>query len=214
MSRQRTIPDSTVLDAAFRVMSRLGPARFTLADVACEAGIAPATLIQRFGSKRGLQLEIARLAAEGADGCFARARAVATSPLAALLACCESFADLAASPDVLANNLGFLQQDLADAEFRRWTAVSFRATLAGFRDLIDEAVEARELLPCDSAGLARLVQATIHGSLVAWGFHQEGAAREALRRDLQLLLSPYVTGGKRTRKARPIENRSRPRSGG
>ena len=35
-------------------MQRLGPTQLTLADVAKEAGVVPATLIQRFGTKRGL----------------------------------------------------------------------------------------------------------------------------------------------------------------
>ncbi|MCA1563440.1 MAG: TetR/AcrR family transcriptional regulator, partial [Acidobacteria bacterium] len=42
--------------AAIQVMARLGPVRLTLADVAREIGLSPATLVQRFGSKRGLLL--------------------------------------------------------------------------------------------------------------------------------------------------------------
>ena len=52
-------------------MSRLGPARLTLAEVAKEAGLSPATLVQRFGSKRGLMLALWAAAVEGVDACFA-----------------------------------------------------------------------------------------------------------------------------------------------
>jgi AcrR family transcriptional regulator len=50
--RPRTASDEEILAATHRVISSVGP-RFTLADVAREIGLAPATLIQRFGSKKG-----------------------------------------------------------------------------------------------------------------------------------------------------------------
>ena len=50
--RPRTHSDDALLDATFRAVGAVGPARLTLADVAREAGVAPATLVQRFGSKR------------------------------------------------------------------------------------------------------------------------------------------------------------------
>src|SRR5215471_17215022 len=54
MPRRKTISDEDVLKAATRAMYAGGPADFTLAGVAKAAGIAPATLIQRFGDKHGL----------------------------------------------------------------------------------------------------------------------------------------------------------------
>ncbi len=48
--RSRLKPDSEILAGAVRIIERLGPSRFTLADVGKEVGIAPATLMQRFGS--------------------------------------------------------------------------------------------------------------------------------------------------------------------
>jgi AcrR family transcriptional regulator len=183
--------DAAVVEAASRVITRLGPSQFTLADVAREAGLAPATLIQRFGSKRGLLLALARMAAEGADGCFAKVRAENGSPLKALFASFGEMARLAETPESLANNLAFLQIDLTDPEFRRWTLVNSRATLAGFRALLEDAIQAGELEPCDTKGLARLIQAAAHGSMVSWGFHQEGRVGEWMRRDMEVLLAPY-----------------------
>ena len=191
------MPDAAVLEAAQRVMSRLGPARFTLADIAAEAGLAPATLIQRFGSKRGLLLALAKMAAKGAPYCFAKVRAENRSPLKALFASFQEMARLAESPEVLANNLAFLQMDLTDPEFRCWTLLSSRAILAGYRDLLDDAIRAGELLRCDTQGLARLIQAATHGSMVAWAFHQEGQVGEWMRRDMELLLKPYRVARKR-----------------
>src|SRR5580698_9259120 len=54
MARTKTISDEAVLAAAATVMFARGPSEFTLGDVARAAGIAPATLVQRFGDKHGL----------------------------------------------------------------------------------------------------------------------------------------------------------------
>jgi len=54
MPRPKLLSDDEVLDGTRRVILRRGPARFTLADVAAEVGLARSTLIQRFESRDGL----------------------------------------------------------------------------------------------------------------------------------------------------------------
>lgn len=191
MPRPRTVPDAVVLDAALAVVARLGPTQFTLADVAGQVGLSPATLLQRFGSKRGLLLNLAEQAARGAGSCFDAVRAEHKSPLKALFAAFRAMACLAVSPEVLANNLAFLQMDLTDPDFRKWAAVHSRATLAGFRSLLDDAIDAVELIPCDTIRLARLIQAASHGSLVSWALEQQGSAADWMLRDMETLLAPY-----------------------
>src|SRR5580692_4125749 len=110
--RTRLKPNSDLLLGAVRVIERLGPSRFTLADVGKEAGIAPATLLQRFGSKRGLLLAVA---SQGAAGVRAEFR----SPLRAVEAVARCMAQMTKSPEALANQLAFLEMDLADPDFHR-----------------------------------------------------------------------------------------------
>src|SRR5690349_11468852 len=62
MSRPRTRTDDDILDAAAKVLLRKGPHAFTLAEVAEEVGLAPATLLQRFRTKKGLLVAFARRA--------------------------------------------------------------------------------------------------------------------------------------------------------
>src|SRR3954447_10278393 len=63
MARPRTRTDAEVLAAALRAVARHVVARLTLADIAREAGLAPSTLAERFGSKRALLLAAAQHAA-------------------------------------------------------------------------------------------------------------------------------------------------------
>lgn len=54
VARPRSVPDEALLDAALAVMRRAGPDGVTFAAVSAASGLAAATLVQRFGSKRGL----------------------------------------------------------------------------------------------------------------------------------------------------------------
>ena len=74
MARPRTIDDSAVLAAAAQVVNRIGPGKLTLQRVADEVGLSAPTLVQRFGSKRGLLLAMGDQAASGWADVFGAAR--------------------------------------------------------------------------------------------------------------------------------------------
>jgi AcrR family transcriptional regulator len=189
--RPRLKPNSDIVLAAIRVIERLGPSRLTLADVAKEAGLAPATLMQRFGSKRGLLLAVARLGAAGVREEFARIRALHRSPLAALEGVAECMAQMARTPEAFANALAFLEIDLADPEFHRLALAHARQFRAQIRVSLEEAMRAGELRRCPAARLANAVQGMIGGSLMNWAIHREGKAKAFIMADLETLLRPY-----------------------
>src|SRR5262245_46111819 len=117
--RPRGTEDAAILRAAAEVIGRTGPARFTLSAVATEVGLVPATLVQRFGSKRGLMLALARQSAAdaeaGAGAVQAReARAPHGSALAALTALAVGRLAPMTTPERFANHLAFLCLDLTD----------------------------------------------------------------------------------------------------
>jgi AcrR family transcriptional regulator len=195
--RPRTASDTEILEATGRAIARLGPARLTLAAVAQEVGLSPATLVQRFGSKRGLLLALAKEAVAGVEGCFAAVRAAHPSPLDALLAAATEMTRHTQTAEEMANHLAFLQIDLCDPDFHRLTLESSRRILAGYRALLDEAVAARALVRCDTTRLSRAVGALAGGSLIAWAIHREGTAEDWVRADLAALLDPYRPARKR-----------------
>ena len=190
--RPRTISDEDLIAATITVMSRLGPVKMTLAAVAKEAGVTAATLVQRFGSKRGLMLKIAADAAEFGDGCFDVVRAAhPDSPLAALVAAVTGMASLAATPEELANSLAFLQIDISDPDFHVHTLAMSKKTVAAYRALLKEAIAAGELKPHDTLRMARAINAIAGGSLISWAVFREGTAAKWITRDLEMLLAPY-----------------------
>jgi len=197
--RPRETSDEEILAATGRVMQRLGPTQITLADVAEEAGVVPATLIQRFGTKRGLLLAACRMAPDATPRQFAQARAKYGSPLEALV---ELYADCTAftpTPEAVANGLAYLQVDLTDPEFHAITLAQFQAIREQTRRLLDEAVAARELQVCDTGELARLLQQLNDGAMLGWAVFREGTLEGWVRREVEALLRPYraKTGARR-----------------
>jgi len=200
--RPRETTDEEILAATYRVVSRLGP-NLTLADVAREAGISPATLMQRFGSKRGLLLAFAASGPQTLGDEFARIRQKRRSPLAAVYDVAQCMAAMADTPETLSNSLAFLQMDLVDPDFHKHALAHSRGMVAGIKALLDEAVSAGELQRCDTMRLARAVQGLIGGSLLQWAIDRDGKAPERLREDLDSLLKP--------RHCPPRERRRHPR---
>jgi AcrR family transcriptional regulator len=195
--RRPKVSDEEVFAAAGRVMSRVGPAQLMLADIAAEAGLTAGALVQRFGSRRGLLLAVSARAAETTPAMFAELRAVHMSPLAALRAYADCMAAMGESPSALAHHLAYLQMDLTDPDFHRHTMTQAHATRAALRELVAAAIDAGELASnADPDALARTVEVTVGGSLMAWAFYREGKAADWVRADLDAVLGPYRVKGR------------------
>jgi len=190
VSRRRTVADQDIIAAALRAIARVGPSDLTLAEVAREIGLAPATLLQRFGSKRGLLLAVAKASGGGVAECFAQVRAANPSPLAAIFASFDEMTRFCNTPESMAHSLAFLQIDLMDPDFHRIALESARATQDGYRTLVEDAIAARELIPCDAARVARTLQAASSGSMLGWAIVREGSLRDWIRHDIETLLGP------------------------
>jgi AcrR family transcriptional regulator len=192
--RPRETSDEAILAATARVMQRRSPTEITLADVAKEAGVVPATLIQRFGTKRGLLLAVCGTAPTSVPQEFAAARAKHQSPLKALVELFVECTAFAPTPEAMANGLAYLQIDLTDPDFHAITLAQFRAIRQETQRLLDEAVSARELRKCNTAELAGLLQDMNGGGMLSWAVYREGSVAAWVRRNLEALLAPYLQG--------------------
>lgn len=189
--RPRTVSDEAILAALARAISRVGPARLTLAGVAAEAGIAAPTIAQRFGSKRNLLLAFAARAPGRIPESFARARAAHATPLAALLSDPLGATRAMDTADALAHHLAFLQLELADPEFHQHVLQHAQVAREQIRLLLDAAVEYGELRPCDTTALARAIHVAYNGALITWATFREGSLGSHLRHELEFILRPF-----------------------
>ncbi|HSI80076.1 MAG TPA: TetR/AcrR family transcriptional regulator [Solirubrobacterales bacterium] len=193
--RPRTVSDEAVLDAALAIAGRAGPNAVTFARVAEEVGLSAATLVQRFGSKRGLLLAAARRGGPGRAEAWERARAAEPSPIAALLGVLGSFSAAVGSRGAMANSLAFLHLDLSDPEFHRLAEQGMEEMRERIRELLDAAIEAGELeRGADTAELARAVQNAYNGALISWAIYGRGPVEDWLRREVEFVLAPFRAG--------------------
>jgi|SRR5580658_204300 AcrR family transcriptional regulator len=176
MPRPRRISDEAVLTGALEVMFRTGPAEFTLAAVAAKVGIAPPTLLQRFGDKRGLILSA--LAQDNREFAAAVARAPQTRGRAAVIALFLLLTPDIQDPDVLATGLLWLREDFRDPDLNALARARWQ--------MLREAVALRlPPLAVSPELAARLVEAQWQGAFNQWGFFREGRLREFVVQSLE-----------------------------
>lgn len=194
MARPRSVSDAQLLAATERVVARLGPRRFTLADVGKEAGLSAPAVLKRFESKRALLLALAAATRAQIPATFARRPGEAA--LAALVRALVEQTRGLRTPREVVHGLEFLELDVGDAEFRALAVGFFASLREAIRALLDEAVDERELRRCDTEALARAVEIAFHGAIVSWGVRQEGKCEDAVARDVEMALAPYARGGR------------------
>ena len=174
-------------------MGRRGPAQWTLAEVADEVGLTAGALVQRFGSKRDLQIALIRAFADGVPDMYAELRAAHDSPLEAVRAYAARIACLAETPAGLAHHLDYLRLDLTDPDMHVHFRRHAEATRSFLRGAIADAVRQGELAAdTDADRLTRLVETTITGSLFTWATYRDGSAKAWVRADLDVVLGMFA----------------------
>ncbi len=191
--RRRKVEDADVFAALVRVMHRRGPAELTLREIASQAGVTAGALVQRFGSKRAMLLAHARYAAATGDVGLVAAAPRTRSPLASLRSVAALHAQLATSPRAALRNFAYLHNDLGDPALHRHLLRLSRLARAWYEQLVGGAISAGELrADTNRRALARSIEITLGGSLLAWTLYRQGPAGEWLRRDLEATLRPYL----------------------
>lgn len=173
LPRSKLISDEEVLDAVERVLLERGPHGFTLRHISRRAGIAPATLLQRFGSKRGLMRAFGRHAAKRAEK---REPISDEPPLKVLMRMLVGRAAKIGDRKAFVNSMAMLLEDLRDEQLRASAArQSYSAELVIERLLDDAEVPQPEKA-------ARLIYAAWNGALIQWALRGEGTLEKYVRR--------------------------------
>ena len=97
MSRPKIIPDTVVHSEILRLLIAEGETGLSLAAVGRACGLAPATLVQRFGSQSGMFLAAMHAAWDAAEAALADAESVAGKGVHHFLKALPDCADLLAA---------------------------------------------------------------------------------------------------------------------
>jgi AcrR family transcriptional regulator len=176
MARPRTISDEEILDRALPLMTRAGPGGFKLAELAKELGIAPATLVQRFGDKQTLVERAFALDNERFVEWLSQLPPE-TGVDAVIAIYCDAAA-LFGETSSLADHLLWLREDILDPVLNRLAHARFALFRA---EIVKRLPEMR--LPPDT--VARLLDAQFHGAVVQWALDPQGRFADFLRGSLR-----------------------------
>jgi AcrR family transcriptional regulator len=189
--RSKSVSDEAILADVLRLVQRIGPDRFTLAAAGVEVGLSASTLVQRFGSKRGLLLAADRWGVERWVGGMDEVPAGGPA-LDRLIAGLVHAVDSETTAEEMANSISLLHVALVDGEFHASTragAVRLRTKVV---ERLREAAANTELrADTDIDALAELVEITYHGAMISWAIHRDGPLVSSLRARFAQLLQPY-----------------------
>ena len=178
MARTRSIPDTTIAHTAMELLVQRGPGAVTFAEVSQQCGLAPPTLVQRFGSRAGLlDAAAAALRTRLLEAFEANWQDTATAHLARLTDTLITIAPLQSAALHLSR-----ETDLSAFSFELRKQISLRLAIA---------VEAGELPRCDVAQLARTLQIAFTGAVATAQIERGDVALE-VSEALSAQLDSYI----------------------
>ncbi|WP_337662234.1 TetR/AcrR family transcriptional regulator [Actinoalloteichus sp. AHMU CJ021] len=192
VARPRSTTDEQLIRAASAALAELGPRRLALAEIARRAGVVPATLVQRFGSKHGLHVAMSRASADEVRTTMRDAAKDAGDPVEAVRAAATSPYRALDNPDTAAHNLAALGTDLQDPELRQLLGEVYGRVSTELRRLVGAAVDAGELPGAPAPEVAgSVLAALVNGSALHWSMRPEGSLVHRLLADVDAVLDGW-----------------------
>jgi AcrR family transcriptional regulator len=173
MARPRTLSDAEILDRISAGAGRSDSA-WTLAGAAEAAGLHPATLIKRFGSREGVLLALSRRWVDSVP-----AGPAGPEPLAELMAWASSIGVSGLTSAGVLARLDMLAEDLRNAELRDLLHLGWQRQLAYLTALVTAAADSGELhVTAPPQRVARLLMDTASGALLRAAVAPDPAAAD------------------------------------
>ncbi len=190
MPSKKIIDDAPVLEKALLVISEKGPETFTLADVGKVVGLAPATLMQRFGSKRALLIQAAKHVPAKLKEDLEKLKAKGLSWDTELMELLGQTPEGFGTRRDIANNLGLLKLDMIDSELHPIARELMERLRNRIKELLERA-KAGGLLSTrtDTGMLAWELDALRHGLVIQWTLSGDGPLQEWLEKGIRNYLA-------------------------
>lgn len=192
MPRNRTITDQEVLEAAIRLVGKEGVGEVTFASLGDVVGLAPSTLVQRFGTKQGLLAAATEHCLQTMGLTFEQAARRHDSPLAALRAGLVAAAGSITSAQEFANGQAFLYLGLTDAVLSQKLQDTLRQMCDEVEVLLKKAITAEEIVPTDTYKLAQVIQAVYEGATITWAVYRQNSIEAWVGELTNEVIKPYI----------------------
>lgn len=169
MAQKKSIDDQSVLEKALFVISERGPDAFTLADVGKAVGLAPATLMQRFGSKQQLLILAAKQANVKLRQDLEELKKQKLPWDQELIHLVSAIPEGFGSRQDIANSLGVLKLDMVDPELHPIARHLFESLRERIQELIQKGQAIGQIdASVDPKNITWELDALRHGLVIQW----------------------------------------------
>lgn len=190
MPPKKLIDDAQVLEKAIFVISEKGPETFTLADVGKAVGLAPSTLMQRFGSKRALLIKAAKHVPVKLSEDLEKLKNKDLSWNEELMILLGEVPEGFGTRRDIANSLGLLKLDMIDPELHPIARELMDKVRTRIKQLLDKAKSQGKLEPeSDIDALTEELDALRHGLVIQWTLSGDGPLKQWLQKGLHNYLA-------------------------
>ena len=189
MAQKKIVQDQSVLEQALLVISKHGPDCFTLADVGKAVGLAPATLLQRFGSKQQLLVLAAKQATASLQQELQTLKAKNLTWDKELIRLLAGLPKGFGSRQDIASSLGLLKLDMIDPELHPIARELFNTLRGRIQELLLSGQKSGQIGAfCDPEIVMWELDALRHGLVIQWTLSGKGTLQKWIKNGFQTYL--------------------------
>lgn len=193
-AQKKTLDDQAVLEKALLVISERGPEHFTLADVGYAVGLAPATLMQRFGSKQQLLILAAKQAHLNLKRDLEELKKKELPWNEELVHLLSAVPEGLSSREEIASSLGILKLDMIDPELHSIARQLFASLRQRIQELLQKGQSSGKLSTAiDLETITWELDALRHGLVIQWTLSGEGTLQKWLERGFKNYFETHLT---------------------
>lgn len=193
MPRKKTIDDKTILKMVLEVITKVGSTTFSLEDLREKTGLSPATLLQRFGSKKNLLHKAIELSNNDLEDNFTNRVAISKSPIQEIINIYLELSMPFSRPIDVANGLDILKLDITEKKLNKLTRKYFEIRRKKIESLIILAQEKNEITSkINAAELVWVLESLWQGSIMLWALIGEGQIREWLKKRFNTVIKRHA----------------------
>ncbi len=186
MAQKKIVEDQFVLEQALWVISKYGPDCFTLVDVGKAVGLAPATLLQRFGSKQQLLILAAKQATASLQQDLQKLKLKKLAWDKELIQLLASVPKGFGTRQDIASSLGLLKLDMIDPELHPVARELFKTLRGRIHELLLDGQKSGQLdASFDLEVVMWELDALRHGLVIQWTLSGKGTLKKWLEKGFQ-----------------------------
>ncbi len=192
MARPREFSDEAIFYGVYLALCKKGYGRLALTDVSNEAGISPAALLKRFGSKKALFLAYSDYVIQLTDKSYKEALTLDTTPIEALRRIFKNALKLASDPISLANHTSFYLESTSDPDLLERSKKRLKLIDRETQGLILKAIDNKEIKSCNVELISTVLQSAVTGAMLIWLKDSDKTLEELIDGCFQVIFEPLL----------------------